>query len=72
MERESIFNFFLICIGLLSVLAAFINWGWLFKKHQGMGLVSLLEQKGVRVFNFMLGILALIIGAFDYVFPLIK
>lgn len=72
MEGESFFNYLLIAVGILSIFAAFFNWAWLFKRQRKAGFIKLLDQNGARVFNFMLGLLSLLVGSFDYIFPNIK
>ena len=72
MEGESIFNYLLIGVGFISLIAAFFNWGWIFKNQKRAGFIRLLDRNGARVFNFMLGLLMVLIGSFDYLFPLIK
>ena len=71
MEGESVLNYILIGLGIIALIASFFNWNWVFRRQEKAGFFKLLDRNGARVFNFMLGLLMLIVGAFDFVFPLI-
>lgn len=71
MEGESILNYLFIAVGAVSVIAAFFNWNWVFRNQKKAGFIRMLDRNGARVFNFMLGLLLLLVGAFDYFFPII-
>jgi len=72
MEGDSVLNYAFILVGSISLIAAFFNWGWVFKRQKKAGFILLLDRNGARVFNFMLGMLMILVGSFDYFFPLIK
>lgn len=69
---ESLINYILIGLGAMSLGAAFFNWSWILSGQKKAGFILLLDRNGARVFNFMLGVLMLLIGSFDYLFPMIK
>lgn len=72
MDSLTFLNILFISLGLLSVIAAFLNWEWMFKKQKRAGFILMLDRNGARVFNFILGVLMLLIGSFDKIFPLIR
>ena len=72
MEGESVLNYILIGLGIISLIAAFFNWDWVFHGQERAGFFKMLDRNGTRVFNFMLGLLMVLVGSFDYFFPLIK
>lgn len=72
MEGELVINYLLIVIGATTLIASFLNWDWLVKSQKKAGFIRMLDRNGARVFNFMLGILMLLVGSFDYLFPAIR